>query len=71
MTDRLNYHKEYYKKNRNKMLQQNRERYNEKRRYYAVKIGDNFYCYKQKKDIEVKLVSYKDIKEHPNYIRMF
>ena len=71
MKDRLKYHKEYYKKNKEKMLQQNKEYYDKKRKYYAVKIGDNFYCFKHKKDMEFKVISYNDIKDNPNYISMF
>ena len=71
MTDRLKYHRDYYKKNREKLLQQSREHHAKKRKYYAVKIGDNFYCFKYKQDIEFKVVGYDDIKDNKNYIRMF
>lgn len=71
MKDRLKYHRDYYQKHKEKMLQQNKEHYAKKRKYYAVKIGENFYCFKHKNDIEVEVINYNDIKDNINYIRMF
>ena len=69
--DRVEYYKHYYQENKEKLKKQNEENYDKKRKCYAVKVGDNFYCYKQKKDVEVLVIKYSEIKKHPNYIRMF
>ena len=69
--DRVEYYKQYYEKNKEKLKKQNEENYDKKRKCYAVKIGNNFYCYKQKKDFKFEVINFCDIDKKENYIRMF
>ena len=71
LRERSEYQKKYYQRNRDKLIKQNQENYDKKRKCFAVKVGNNYYCYKQKKDIEVMVLKYSDIEKQDNFIPMF